>query len=159
MAKWKRYYKKDIVITDPYFILKKLDWRRCIAHEDINDGLRHIGFKDFTCYDITDKNWQNYINIEWRYENGRLVNFSQGYYIKSGFVVIFALNEIKSYISDFLYNDTKPGAGFPKEMPVVIKNFTGGISFEEMEYGYVTIRNEILNKNPVIKLTSYIGDD
>ncbi len=121
MAKWKRYYKKDIVITDPFFVIKDDDLAKVLSYENIIDGLKKLGFKKVICANTVANGW-GYQVIQ--PEDVILGEFSA----ENSFVAVFTLDEIKRYNPDYDHEDDE-NLG----LAAIIRNFTGRVSIERVD--------------------------
>ncbi len=130
------YENENIVITDPDFVIKDDDdLAKVLAHEDIIDGLKELGFNKVLCADTVTNDW-GYQVIKEKDKQGRqdegaiLGEFSA----ENGYIAVFTLDEIKRYNPDYDHEDDE-NLG----LAAIIRNYTGRVGIKYLPDGEASI--------------------
>lgn len=106
-------FKGDIIITDPYYIMKDEDFEIWDSY-----NLNGFGINTYICRDTMHGYWDCAV---FNADNNEIIGEFCG---DSGMVGVFLLDEVLKYNSDFDYHIEFPWA------TTIIKNFDGKVIFE-----------------------------
>lgn len=117
------YFKGDVIITDPCYIIRKEneltedDWEAC----GYGDYMEDLGIKNYLCRDTIYGDWSC---TTFRTENDEVLG---EFCADAGLVAVFLLDEVLAYNPDFNYHIERPWT------TTLIKDFDGEIEIDVVE--------------------------
>ena len=117
------YFKGDVIITDPCYIIRKEneltedDWEAC----GYGDYIEELGIKNYLCRDTIYGDWSC---TTFRTENDEVLG---EFCADAGLVAVFLLDEVLAYNPDFDYHVERPWT------TTLIKDFYGDIEINTVE--------------------------
>ena len=117
------YFKGDVIITDPCYIIRKEneltedDWEAC----GYGDYIEELGIKNYLCRDTIYGDWSC---TTFRKENDEVLG---EFCADAGLVAVFLLDEVLAYNPDFDYHVERPWT------TTLIKDFDGDIEINTVE--------------------------
>lgn len=110
-------FKGDIIITDPCYVCKDEDWKKC----GYGDNMEVLGIKNYICRGTIYGDWScTTYNSKTNEEIGQFC-------ADAGLVAVFLLDEVLKYDPDFNYHTEKPWT------TTLIKDFDGEVDFEVVD--------------------------
>lgn len=107
-------FNGDIIITDPCYICKDGDWRKC----GYGDDMSQLGINNYICRDTLYGDWScTTFNSDTKEPIG-------SFCADAGMVAVFLLDEVLNYNPDFDYHINRPWT------TTLIKNFNGDVEFK-----------------------------
>lgn len=112
----KKYFKGDVIITDPCYIIKKdsRDWEKCNAGQEM--GV--LGINNYLCESTVYGDWSC---TTFEADSNKVLG---KFCADAGLVAVFLLNEVLKYNPDFDYHEKRLWT------TTLIKNFEGDISID-----------------------------
>lgn len=124
------YFKGDVIITDPCYIIRKEneltedDWEAC----GYGDYIEELGIKNYLCRDTIYGDWSC---TTFRTENDEVLG---EFCADAGLVAVFLLDEVLAYNPDFDYHVERPWT------TTLIKDFDGEVYFEKLDSETLTVK-------------------
>lgn len=120
------YFKGDIIITDPCYIIRKNneltedDWEAC----NFGEYMEALGIEHYLCRDTIYGDWSC---TTFRTENDEVLG---EFCADAGLVAVFLLDEVLKYNPDFDYHKERPWT------TTLIKDFDGEIELDAVPVTY-----------------------
>lgn len=122
-------FKGSIIITDPCYICKDGDWKKC----EYGDKMQVLGIENYICRNTIYGDWSC---TTYDTDTGERVG---KFCADAGMVGVFLLDEVLKYNPDFDYHIERPWT------TTLIKDFDGEVEFEVVDDAVRVVGNGNVN--------------
>lgn len=122
-------FKGDIIITDPCYICKDGDWKKC----EYGEKMQLLGIENYICRGTIYGDWSC---TTYNTDTGEKIGM---FCADAGMVGVFLLDEVLEYNPDFDYHIERPWT------TTLIKDFDGDVEFRVVDDEVKVVGNGNVN--------------